>query len=100
MVKAKAFVGSAVLSTAYATARFSVALIRALKGEKNVVETAYVRSDVTEAKYFATPLLLGKNGVKKNLGLPPLSRFEQQLLKVAIPALNKDIRKGEDYANK
>lgn len=85
---------------AYAGARFTFALIRALKGEPNVIECAYVRSDVTEAKYFATPLLIGKNGIEKNLGLGKLSEFEQGLLKTAIPELKKNIEKGEKFVNK
>jgi malate dehydrogenase len=59
-----------------------------------------VESDVTEAKYFSTPLLLGKNGLEKNLGLGKLSEFEQGLLKTAIPELKKNIQKGEDFINK
>lgn len=100
VVKAKAGAGSATLSMAYAGARFALALARAMNGEKNVVECAYVRSDVTEAKYFSTPLLLGKNGLEKNLGLPKLNAYEQELLKKAIPELKKNIQKGEDFVNK
>lgn len=59
VVKAKAGTGSATLSMAYAGARFGFSLIRALNGEQNVIECAYVRSNVTEAKYFSTPVLLG-----------------------------------------
>lgn len=44
---------------AYAGARFTNALIQALNGGEGVVECAYVASDVTEAKYFSTPLFLG-----------------------------------------
>jgi len=44
---------------AMAGARFAVSLIRALRGEQGVVECAYVRSDLTESKYFSTPILLG-----------------------------------------
>lgn len=44
---------------AYAGARFAFSLIKAIKGEKNIVECAYVESNVTSAKYFATPLVLG-----------------------------------------
>jgi len=47
---------------AYAGARFANSLLRGLKGESNVIEPAYVVSDVTESEYFSTPLLLGKNG--------------------------------------
>ncbi|XP_015512551.1 malate dehydrogenase, mitochondrial [Neodiprion pinetum] len=100
VVKAKAGTGSATLSMAYAGARFGIALIKALNGEQNIVECSYVRSNVTEAKYFSTPILLGKNGVEKNLGLGKLSSFESKLLEAAIPELKKNIQKGEDFVNK
>lgn len=58
-MKAKAGAGSATLSMAFAGARFAFALCRALKGEPNIVECSYVRSNITEAKYFSTPLLIG-----------------------------------------
>lgn len=58
-MKAKAGAGSATLSMAYAGARFTFSLLRALKGEQGVIECSYVKSDVTEASYFATPILLG-----------------------------------------
>lgn len=100
VVKAKAGAGSATLSMAYAGARFAISLIRAIQGESNVIECAYVRSDITEAKYFSTPLLLGKNGIEKNLGLGTLNAFEQDLLAKAIPELKKNIQAGEDFINK
>ena len=34
-------------------------MIKGLRGESNVVECAYVKSDVTKASYFATPLRFG-----------------------------------------
>lgn len=85
---------------AYAGARFAISLIRGLKGEPNVIECAFVKSDLTETSYFSTPLVLGKNGLEKNLGLGKLSDYEQQLLKAAIPELKKNIKKGEDFVNK
>ncbi len=63
-----------------------------------MVECGYVASDVTESPYFATPLLLGKNGLEKNLGLGKLSQFEEGLLKAAIPELIKTVKKGEEFA--
>ncbi|XP_011878091.1 PREDICTED: malate dehydrogenase, mitochondrial [Vollenhovia emeryi] len=100
VVKAKAGTGSATLSMAFAGARFGLSLIRALNGETGIIECSYVRSSVTDAKYFSTPILLGKNGVEKNLGLGKLSSFEQKLLDAAIPELKKNIQKGEDFVNK
>jgi len=100
VVKAKAGAGSATLSMAFAAARFTFSLLRAMNGEQGVIECAYVKSNVTEASYFATPILLGKNGVEKNLGLGKLSDYEAQLLKAAIPELKKNIQKGEDFVKK
>lgn len=100
VVKAKAGAGSATLSMAHAGARFGIALVRAIKGEKNIVECAYVASNVTEATYFSTPLKIGKNGIEENLGLPKLNAFEQELLKAAIPELKKNIQKGEEFVKK
>lgn len=71
-----------------------------LQGESNVVECAYVKSDVSEAAYFANPVVLGKNGVEKNLGYGKLNAFEQELLKAAIPELLKNIKTGEEFAKK
>jgi len=100
VVKAKAGAGSATLSMAYAGARFAFSILRAMKGEQGVIECAYVKSDVTEASYFATPLVLGPNGVEKNLGLGKLSSFEQELLQKALPELKKNIETGEKFVNK
>jgi len=100
VVKAKAGAGSATLSMAFAGARFAFSLIRAIGGEKGVVECAYVLSDVTEASYFSTPILLGPNGIEKNLGLGKLSEFEQQLLAASLPELKKSIKKGEEFVQK
>lgn len=97
VVKAKAGAGSATLSMAFAGARFGLSLVRAIKGDPNVIECSYVQSNVTEASYFSTPLKIGKNGVEKNLGLPTLNAFEKALLEAAIPELKKNIKKGEDF---
>lgn len=99
VVKAKAGAGSATLSMAYAGARFALSLVRAINGDPNVVECSYVRSDVTEATYFSTPLKIGKNGIEQNLGLPSLNEYEKCLLEAAIPELKKNIKKGEDFVN-
>merc|ERR1711902_449571 len=97
VVKAKDGAGSATLSMAYAAARFTDSLIKGMNGQEGVVECAYIQSDVTEATYFATPIVLGPNGVEKNLGLGTLTAFEQDLLKAAIPELNGSIKKGEKF---
>ena len=69
-----------------------------MTGQEGVVECAYIASDVTEAKYFATPVVLGPSGVEKNLGLGTLTEFEQGLFAAAIPELKGSIAKGEKFA--
>merc|ERR1712038_99153 len=100
VVKAKAGAGSATLSMTYAAARFTDSLIKAMNGQEGVIECAYVASNVTEAPYFATPILLGPNGVAKNLGLGTLTEFEEGLLKAALPELQGSIKKGIEFADK
>ncbi|XP_072909908.1 malate dehydrogenase, mitochondrial [Hemitrygon akajei] len=97
VVKAKAGAGSATLSMAYAGARFAFSLLDAMNGKEGVVECAFVRSEETESPYFSTPLLLGKNGIEKNLGLGKLSAFEEKLIAEAMSELKASIKKGEDF---
>lgn len=60
VINLKAGKGSSTLSIAYATYHFVSQLIEAMHGKENVVESAYVRSDVVAGlTYLATPLLLG-----------------------------------------
>merc|ERR1712046_2321 len=94
VVKAKAGAGSATLSMAYAAARFTDSLIKGMSGQEGVVECAYIASDVTEATYFSTPLVLGPGGVEKNLGLGTLNEFEQGLLAAGIPELKEVLQRG------
>ncbi|XP_071789688.1 malate dehydrogenase, mitochondrial-like [Asterias amurensis] len=97
VVNAKAGAGSATLSMAFAAARFASSVLEALNGKAGVVECAYVRSDITEASYFANPILLGKNGLEKNLGFGKLSDYEQKLLTEAMGELKGNIAKGEEF---
>ncbi|KAL2734122.1 hypothetical protein V1478_003820 [Vespula squamosa] len=100
VVKAKAGTGSATLSMAYAGARFTFSLLKALGGQQGIVECTYVRSDICNSKYFSSPVLLGKNGVEKIMGYGELNAYEKKLLEAAIPELQKNIKKGEDFVNK
>jgi malate dehydrogenase len=98
VVEAKAGAGSATLSMAYAGARFAMSLLSAMSGAQNVTECAFVQSDVTEAEFFSTPLILGANGVSKNLGIGNLNDYEKELLKKAMPELLDNIKKGKEFA--
>jgi malate dehydrogenase len=98
VVMAKAGAGSATLSMAKAGAQFAISLIKALKGEKGIVECAYVESDVVpECQWFATPVEIGPNGIEKNLGLGELDAFEKEKLSEAITELIPSITEGVEF---
>jgi malate dehydrogenase len=97
VVQAKAGAGSATLSMAKAGAQFAISLINAKNGGEGIVECAYVESDVTSCGWFSTPILLGKEGVEENLGLPELNEYEQGLLAAAITELQPSIDEGVDF---
>lgn len=92
--------GSSHLSMAFAGSKFTFALCRALKGDKDIIECAYVKSNVTGVSYFSNPILLGKSGVEENLGLGKLSDLEEQLVAATIPILEKEIERGVTYTKK
>ena len=97
VVKAKAGGGSATLSMGQAAAKFGLSLVRALNGEKDVVECTYVEGSGDLARFFAQPVLLGKNGVEKILDYGSLSEFEQNTLNEALDTLRSDIKIGEEF---
>ena len=98
VVQAKAGAGSATLSMAKAGAQFALSLVRALKGEKGIVECAYVESDVVpECQWFATRVELGAGGLEKNLGLGELDEFEKTKLGEAVTELLPSITEGVDF---
>ena len=99
VVEAKAGGGSATLSMGQAAAKFGLSLVRALNGEKDVVECTYVEGSGDLARFFAQPVLLGKNGVEKILDYGSLSEFEQNTLNEALDTLRSDIKIGEEFLN-
>lgn len=94
---------------AYAAAVFVESLLKAIKGEKNVIEPSYVHLDsdpsasaevkkvVGNIDYFSCPIELGPNGVEKIHQLGKLSEFEQGLVKAALPELEGNIKKGVEF---
>ncbi|XP_022221426.2 probable malate dehydrogenase, mitochondrial [Drosophila obscura] len=99
VVKAKAGLGSATLSMAFAGARFVDSLIRGIKNEGDgcIVECTFCESDVSEAKFFASPVILGPHGVQEYLAIPCLDDLERAALKCLIPILNQNIEAGIKY---
>lgn len=44
--------------------------------------------------------VIKKNGIKKNLGLGKMIDYEVNLIKTALPELQKNIKKGEEFLTK
>ena len=99
VVEAKAGGGSATLSMGQAAAKFGLSLVRALNGEKGIVECTYVEGSGDKARFFAQPVLLGKNGVEKILDYGSLSDYEQTTLNDALDTLRSDIIIGEEFVD-
>lgn len=99
VVKAKDGAGSATLSMAYAGARFTSSLLRALKGDKGVSECAFVESPVVPGcTFFSTRVDLGKEGVAKIHPIGPMSDFEKGMYEKMLPELKGSITKGQQFA--
>jgi len=98
VVKAKGGSGSATLSMAYAGARFTHSILRALKGEKGVIECAYVESNVQPGvSFFSSPIELGPNGIEKIHHYGEVDEFEKKKIEEAIPELKSSIEKGIQF---
>jgi malate dehydrogenase len=88
------------LSMAAAAAQFANSCLRAMNGERGVVECAYVPSTVTKLPFFATKVRLGVNGVDQVLGLGRMTPYEKAGLEKLLPELGGSITKGVDFAKK
>jgi len=96
--KGKAGGGSATLSMAYAGARFTDRILRALKGEKGLVECTYVESNVVPGiSFFSSPVELGPNGVEKIHNYGTLDKFEEGKLEEMKGELKSNIAKGIEF---
>ncbi|GFP99397.1 malate dehydrogenase chloroplastic [Phtheirospermum japonicum] len=102
VVEAKAGAGSATLSMAYAAARFVESSLRALDGDSDVYECAYVQSDVTELPFFASRIKIGRNGVEAVISseLQGLTEYERKGLEALKPELKASIEKGVAFVQK
>lgn len=103
VVKAKDGAGSATLSMAQAGARFTDSLLRALGGEKGIVEPTFVYSDVARkegVEWFSTNVELSTDGVGKIHPIGPLSDYEKTLYQAAVPELIKNIEAGVAFVAK
>jgi len=110
VVKAKDGAGSATLSMAYAGYRFAEKVLKALNGEKGIVEPTYIYlkgvpggeaiAKETGCDFFSVPVELGTNGASKAIN--PLTNIDESEKKLLIPCLEglKDnIAKGVSFVH-
>ena len=98
VVEAKAGGGSATLSMGQAAARFALSLLKGLQGQ-DTIECTYVEGPGDNAKFFAQPVRLGKNGAEEILSYGKLSAYEQKCMDDMLDGLKGDIQKGIDFAS-
>ncbi|CAL1329360.1 malate dehydrogenase [Candidatus Providencia siddallii] len=97
VIKAKAGNCSATLSMGQAATRLCLSIIRGLYGEKNISECIYTESELGYSRFFAQPVIFGKNGIEKYLPIGKLSLFEEKILVEIIDSLKNDIKLGENF---
>ncbi|KAL5273407.1 hypothetical protein ACFFRR_000256 [Megaselia abdita] len=88
------------LSAGFAVTRFIESIIRAILGETDIVDTAFVHNGAIDgaSKYMTSLVDLNENGVRTVYGPPAnMSRFEIKILHTAISNLNRDISHAERY---
>ncbi|CAJ1330909.1 unnamed protein product [Effrenium voratum] len=98
IVRAKSGKGSATLSLGYAGYLLGSAVLNGLSGNR-ATECAYVKSEVTELPFFASPVTFGPRGVERVHRLPGLDAYEKERLKEAKAILQEEIKIGLDYAD-
>lgn len=108
VVKAKDGAGSATLSMAYAGFRFAEKVIRAMAGEKGIVENSFVYlpgvaggdevRQATGCDFFSVPVELGPAGVVKVTNVvAKADEYEKKLLEACYKGLKGNIEKGIEF---
>lgn len=110
VIEAKGGTASATLSMAYAGFRFAEKLIKAVKGEKGLIEPSFVYLPgvpggeaivkETDIDYFSVPVELGPAGAEKahNI-LSDIDQDEKKLLEQCKTGLKGSIEKGIDFVH-
>jgi len=96
VVKAKDGAGSATLSMAWAAAKFTDSLLRAMGGETGVIIPTFVDSPLYVDKgcdFFASKVELSKEGVGKIHGVGEVTDWEKELLDACLKDLAGNIKK-------
>lgn len=87
--------------------RFIQSILRAVNGEKGVMEETYVYlpgvpggKEIVETlgvEFFAVPVELAADGAVKAYPIGKISKHEEGMLKVAVKELKDNIKKGVDF---
>lgn len=88
------------LSAGFAVTRFIESIIRAILGESDIVDTAFVHNGAIDgsSKYMTSLVDLNENGVRTVYGPPgSMTRYEVKLLHTAMSNLSRDISHAERY---
>ena len=100
VVVAKAGMGSATLSMAYAGSVFADAVLAGLDGKRGIVMPAYVEQEVRGCSFFASQCEMGKEGVEKMLPIPTnITTREETAFNAAVPVIQAQISKGLKYVD-
>ncbi|KAI9810961.1 MAG: hypothetical protein M1827_005692 [Pycnora praestabilis] len=108
VVKAKDGAGSATLSMAYAGYRFAEKVLKAVRGEKGIIEPTFVYllgvdggeaiAKETGLDFFSVPVELGSSGAEKAINpLKNINDHEKKLLSACIDGLKGNIEKGIEF---
>lgn len=103
VVKAKDGGGSATLSMAFAAREFYRSFVQALNNSPNSLNSnlvSFVKCDLVPSGYCATEIELDSKGLVRTLPLPEMNEHEKGLFKIATNDLEKDVRKGIEFAQK
>merc|ERR1712203_325311 len=99
VVKAKDGGGSATLSMEFTGAEFADRVMAGLAGEQGVTECTFVESTITDAKFFASPVTLGRDGVETIHDIGAVNDYEKKLIADMMPDLIAQAEKGIQWAN-
>lgn len=97
VVQAKDGAGSATLAMALAGARMTDSLLRAINGEKGVIEPTFVDSPLYKDQgidFFTSRVELGPNGVEKIFPVGDIDENEKNLINASLSGLKKNIERG------
>ena len=100
VVVAKAGMGSATLSMAYAGSVFADAVLQGLSGKRGIIMPVYVEQNVHGCQFFASQCEMGREGIEKILPIPTnITAREEAAINAAVPVIQAQISKGLKYVD-